>query len=485
MHRYEKLADHLRERIQAGYYRPEDRLPSVRSLAKAHGVSLSTVQQAYHQLEDAQLILARPKSGYFVAPTRERPRPPPVGRTAQRPVEVSHWDQVREGTCVLPDTRLFHLGRGMPDIEAPTLKPLMRALSRVSRRQDLIGLNYDTLYGRPELREEIARLSAGHGCRLHPNDIVITTGCHEAISIAMRAVCEPGGIIAVDSPSFYGALQSIRAYGMKAMEIPTDPETGISLEALELALEQWPIRAIQITATCNNPLGYTLSVERKRALYALARRFDVAIIEDDVYGDLAYAFPRPVTVKSFDEDGRVLLCSSFSKTLAPGLRLGWMAPGRYLERALHMKYVGTGSTATQGQMAVAEFIREGHFEPHLRRMRAQYQRNRNAMLDLIAEVFPGSTRVSYPEGGFLLWLECDAEVDTVALNGELMSEGIRIAPGIMFSATGKYRNCLRINYTVFDEPTRRAMRRVGERVHELSGQVSREASAVREAESAQ
>ncbi|WP_110654287.1 PLP-dependent aminotransferase family protein [Salinicola halimionae] len=470
MHRYERLAEHLRERIQAGYYRPDDRLPSVRALAAAHGVSLSTVQQAYHQLEDAQMIEARPKSGYFVSPRRERPTPPPVGRTAQRPVEVSQWEQVREGTCILPDTEVLHLGRGMPDIDAPTLKPLLRALSRVSRRQDLVGLNYDTLHGRLELREQIARLAIGHGCRLHPEELVVTTGCHEAISIAMRAVCEPGGIIAVDSPSFYGALQAIRAYGMKAMEIPTDPEHGISLEALELALEQWPIRAIQITPTCNNPLGYTLSIERKRALYALAQRFDVAIIEDDVYGDLTYAFPRPPTIKSFDDDGRVLLCSSFSKTLAPGLRLGWMAPGRYLERALHMKYVGTGSTATQGQMAVAEFIREGHFEPHLRKMRAQYQRNRNAALDLIVDAFPATTRVSYPEGGFMLWLECDPRIDTVTLNTRLMTEGIRIAPGVMFSATGKYRHCLRINYTLLDEPMKTALRRIGELVGETLGE---------------
>ncbi|KFF49111.1 GntR family transcriptional regulator [Gammaproteobacteria bacterium MFB021] len=467
MHRYERLADHLRERIQAGFYQVHERLPSVRALAQAHGVSLSTVQHAYHQLEDAQLIEARPKSGYFVSPRRERLPAPPVARTAQRPVEVSQWEHVREGTCVLPDASMHNLGRGMPDIDAPTLKPLLRALARVSRRQDLIGLNYDTLHGRPELREQIARLAVGQGCRLHPDDIVVTTGCHEAISIAMRAVCEPGGIIAVDSPSFYGALQSIRAYGMKAMEIPTDPETGISLEALELALEQWPIRAIQLTPTCNNPLGYTLSEARKRSLYALARRFDVAIIEDDVYGDLSYGFPRPPTIKSFDEDGRVLLCSSFSKTLAPGLRIGWIAPGRYHERALHMKYVGTGSTATQGQMAVAEFIREGHHEPHLRRMRAQYQGNRDRMLDVIARAFPASTRVSYPAGSFMLWLECADGIDSVALNRRLMEEGIRIAPGVVFSATGKYRHCLRLNHAVFDDEIARAVARVGQRVTEM------------------
>ena len=168
------------------------------------------------------------------------------------------------------------------------------------------------------------------GCHIPADDIIITTGCHEALSAAIRAVCEPGDIVAVDSPSFHGVMQALKGFGMKALELPSDPLTGISLSALELALEQWPIKAIQLTPTCNNPLGYIMPEANKRALLSLAQRYDVAIIEDDVYGELAYHYPRPRTIKSFDEDGRVLLCSSFSKTLAPGLRIGWIAPGRYL-----------------------------------------------------------------------------------------------------------------------------------------------------------
>ena len=216
----------------------------------------------------------------------------------------------------------------------------------------------------------------------------MTTGCHEALSTSIRAICEPGDIVAVDSPSFHGAMQTLKGLGMKALEIPTDPLTGISLDALELALEQWPIKAIQLTPNCNNPLGYIMPESRKRALLTLAQRFDVAIIEDDVYGELAYTYPRPRTIKSFDEDGRVLLCSSFSKTLAPGLRIGWVAPGRYLERVLHMKYISTGSTAPQPQIAIAEFLKGGHFEPHLRRMRTQYQRNRDMMIDWVSSLLP-------------------------------------------------------------------------------------------------
>ena len=201
---------------------------------------------------------------------------------------------------------------------------------------------------------------------------------------------------------------------------------------------------------------------RKRALVTLAQRFDVAIIEDDVYGELAYTYPRPRTIKSFDDDGRVLLCSSFSKTLAPGLRVGWVAPGRYLERVLHMKYISTGSTAPQPQLAVADFLKNGHFEPHLRKMRTQYQRNRDLMLGWVSRYFPAGTRASRPQGSFMLWLELPEGFDSLRLNRLLLGQGVQIVVGSIFSASGKYRNCLRMNYAqTLTAKTERAVQRVG------------------------
>ena len=443
---YMNLAQLLGDRIEQGFYRPGDRLPSVRALSVEHGVSLSTVQQAYRQLEDHGLAAPRPKSGYFVPVARELPGLPVVSRPTQRPVDISQWDQVVELMRASPREDVVQLGRGMPDVTSPTLRPLLRELARLSRHQAMPGLYYDTIYGTEVLREQIARLLVDAGCQLDMADLVVTTGCHEALSASIRAVCEPGDIVAVDSPSFFGAMQTLKGLGMKALEIPTDPITGISLQALELALEQWPIKAIQLTPNCNNPLGYIMPESRKRALLTLAQRFDVAIIEDDVYGDLAFSYPRPRTIKSFDEDGRVLLCSSFSKTLAPGLRIGWVAPGRYLERVLHMKYIGTGSTATQPQLAIAEFLKSGHFEPHLRRMRSQYQRSRDLMIDWVTRYFPPGTRCSRPQGGFMLWVELAEGFDTQKLNRQLLDEGVQIAVGSIFSASGKYRNCLRMNF---------------------------------------
>jgi len=469
---YVNLADLLGARIENGFYRPGDRLPSVRALSMEHGVSLSTVQQAYRLLEDNGLAAPKPKSGYFVPASRKAPALPAVGRPAQRPVDISQWDQVLELIRSKLDANVIQLGRGMPDVSSPTLRPLLRALGKISRRQDMPGLYYDNIYGTQALRDQIARLMLDSGCRVTANELVVTTGCHEALSASIRAICEPGDIVAVDSPSFFGAMQTLKGLGMKALEIPTDPITGISLDALELALEQWPIKAIQLTPNCNNPMGYIMPEARKKALLTLAQRFDVAVIEDDVYGDLAYTYPRPRTIKSFDVDGRVLLCSSFSKTLAPGLRIGWVAPGRYLERVLHMKYIGTGSTATQPQMAIAEFLQAGHYEPHLRRMRSQYQRGRDQMIDWITRYFPAGTRVSRPQGGFMMWVELADDFDTLRLNRALLDQGVQVAVGSIFSASGKYRNCLRMNYSA--KPTsevENAVRKVGTAISELMAQV--------------
>ncbi|MBU3058883.1 PLP-dependent aminotransferase family protein [Pseudomonas indica] len=465
---YVTLAELIGSRIQQGLYLPGDRLPSVRALSQEHGVSLSTVQQAYRQLEDDGLVEPRPKSGYFVPPSRQKPALPMVSRTAQRPVEVSQWDQVLELVSTPPYGDVVQLGRGIPDIEAPTLKPLLRSLSRLSRRQSLKELSYGCVEGEISLREQISRLVLDSGCRIPPEDIVVTTGCHEALSAALRAICQPGDIVAVDSPSFHGVMQALKGFGLKALELPTDPLTGINLEALEMALEQWPIKAIQLTPSCNNPLGYIMPEANKRALLELAQRYDVAIIEDDIYGELAYRYPRPRTIKSFDEDGRVLLCSSFSKTLAPGLRIGWIAPGRYLQRVLHMKYMSTGMSAQLPQLALAEFIGGGLYEPHLRRMRSQYAHGRELMTGWVSQYFPAGTRVSQPQGGFMLWVEMPQGFDSQRLNRLLAPHKVQVAPGSIFSAAGKYRNCLRMNFAPKpDARQEQAVRRVGETVSAL------------------
>jgi len=462
MTRYQHLACLLSDRIKQGLYRSGERLPSVRTLSSEHGVSISTVQQAYHLLEEKQLIVPQPRSGYFVATHKATPPVPALTRPVQRPVEVTQWDSVLELLSSRASDEVIQLGSGMPDLTQPTLKPLWKIMGRLAQKQQTELLNYDSLLGVSALREQVARLTIDSGCQLTAEDIVITTGCHEALSVSIRAVCAPGDIIAVESPAFHGTMQTLRGLGIRVIEIPTDSVTGISLDALALAFEQWPIKAVVVVPNCNNPLGFIMPEARKRALLALAQRVDAAIIEDDVYGELAWDYPRPVTLKSLDMDGRVLLCSSFSKTLAPGLRVGWVAPGRYRDRVLHMKYIGTGSTATLPQHTVAEFIRQGHYLPHLRRMRQVYQRNYETFSCWVRHYFPCGICVSRPQGGFLMWIELPEAFDAVRLNAELREASLQVAVGSLFSASGKYRNCLRLNYGLpVNEQTEQALAQLG------------------------
>ncbi|MBB3141471.1 aminotransferase-like domain-containing protein [Halomonas organivorans] len=467
--RYEQIADLLAQRMAQGIYPVGDRLPSIRTLCREQGISITTAQAAYARLEASGLAEARPRSGYYVLPQRRLDQLPTVSRPAQRPLEVSQWDQVLTIVEPVPGFQPLHrLGSGTPALDAATLRPLVQLLSGRYHAADARHLGYDSLAGDPALRLQVARLATASGCLLHPDDVLVTTGCQEALAIALGVLTSPGDVVAVDSPGFYGAMQILAAHGLKALEIPTDPRLGMSLEALELALDQWPVRAILVTPTCNNPLGYTMPDDRKRDLVALASRHDVAIIEDDIYGDLAFDNPRPLALKACDTEERVLLCSSFSKTLAPGLRVGWIAPGRYRDQALHEKYVSTGASATPPQRAVAAFIDKGRYQRHLREICRRYRRQRDIMIEWVARHFPAATRISHPQGGFQLWLEMPEGFDSLRLNERLASERLQVAPGPMFSASGKYRHCLRLSYAA--SPTAEleaAVRRIGEVAGEL------------------
>ncbi|TCL04744.1 GntR family transcriptional regulator [Sodalis ligni] len=465
--RYQNLASILSQRIEQGLYPAGIRLPSIRVLSKEHGVSITTVQQAYRELEDQQLVEARPKSGYFVSPLKTRPELPAVCSMSQCSLSIPQWDQVLEMVGPLKDGEITFVSAA-PDVSVSSLRPLTRALSHLSQRHDLRTLSYDDVRGSLELREQIARLLIDSGSHMDAGNIMITNGCREALSIAVRCVCAPGDIVAVESPSFHGSLQLLHGLGMKVLEIPTDPVNGISVEALELALDQWPVKAIMVTPTAHNPLGYNMPLERRQALLKLAQHYDVAIVEDDVYGELSFGYPRPATITSMDDEGRVLLCSSFSKTLAPGLRVGWIAPGSYMNRAVHMKYTGSGSTASLTQLAIVEFIKQGHYHKHVRRMRGQYQRNLAIMTGWITKYFPCGTRISRPQGGCLLWIELDHGIDTQRLNALLAEHNISIAVGAVFSTAGKFHSCMRINYAQpLTADIENAIRQIGVVIHQL------------------
>lgn len=453
MKKYETLARLISDQIDQGFYKRGDRLPSIRYLSQQRGVSISTVQEAYGLLERRGIAEVRPKSGHFVREIRSgMPDLPTAPEYPIKPVSTSKWAKVLHVLYRSESAEVLHLGRAVPFLNSPTLNPLQKSLASLTKKESIRGLSADYIFGCDELRQQVARLTAASGCRLSPEEIIITTGCQEALTCSLRAITKPGDTVITDSPSFYGLLQSIEACGLKTLEIPTNPQTGISLEAVELALEQWPVKVCLLTPSFNNPLGYCMPDEHKVRFLELIAKYDIAVLEDDVYGDLSYTFPRSRTLKSFDRDGRVILCSSFSKTVAPGLRVGWVAPGKYASKVMHMKYVSSMSTATLPQLAIADFIHKGGYDRHIRKMRELYHGNRDSMLELISHYMPEGTRATCPEGGYLLWVELPEVIDAMKLADRGLAEGVGVAPGTLFSTTDKYGHYIRMNFAHSDHP---------------------------------
>ncbi len=443
---YEQVASRLAEQIDEGLYRPGDRLPGVRRLARQFGVSISTIVQAQGLLEDDGHLEARPRSGYYVrAQVWPRPEAPAISRPTVRPMPVTGQELVLRLVQAANEPDFIQLGAAVPAPDFLPTRAIQRALAAAARAGGRELATYQFPPGSPELRRQIARRMADAGCRLTPDEIIITSGCQDALILALRAVASPGDVVVIESPSFYGLLQAIDSLGMKALEIPTDPATGISLEALELALEKWPVRACVLTANFSNPLGCVMPVDKKRALVALLARLDIPLIEDDIYGELGFAGDRPPALRAFDETGGVIYCASFSKSLSPGLRLGWMAPGRWREQIEYLKYVTSLAAPTLSQLAVADFLQHGGYDRHLRQVRGAYARQVAIMTRAVGKYFPEGARVTQPRGGFVLWVELPEKVDALSLCQQALEQRISIAPGPVFSASGKYRNFIRLN----------------------------------------
>jgi DNA-binding transcriptional MocR family regulator len=442
---YEQVADAIQAQIEAGTYRAGDRIPSVRKLREQHGVSLSTVLEACRVLEDRGLVRARPQSGHYVQP---RPKPTRTGPDHSRPAaEARHVD----ASLALR----LNLGIGNPQeptlgaaVQGPELMPiaaLNRLLGQALRYQPAACHSYDAPPGSPALRRVVAQRGVDTGCAVGPDEIVITSGAKEAVYLSIRAVTRPGDTVAVESPTYYALLEVVASLGLKVVEIASHPQRGIDLDDLDRALRSQPIAALALVSNFSNPTGACMSDDHKRRLVALLDLHDVPLVEDDVYGDLAFDGRRPHAIKAFDRRGSVLYCSSFSKTLSPGLRVGWAIPGRYQNELELLKLVVNQATAVGPQLAVAGFAESGGFDRHLRRVRRMYQEQMVRTIDAVTRHFPDTTRMTAPRGGHVLWVQLPGGVDSMELYDAAVPHGIRIAPGPMFSASLGYRSFIRLN----------------------------------------
>ncbi len=467
---YEEVASRISYLIEQGTLRPGDRVPSIRNLSKQLQVSINTVKEAYSQLEDRRLLEARPQSGYYVR-TRlpELPAEPVLDRPALSPTDVSLCTVYQMVMRDLLDPQLLQLGLGMPNPALLPVEKLNRMLARETRRFPLQSVAYELPPGNLRLRQQIAQRLLGCGCTLSSEQIVITSGCVDAVVLALRALCRPGDAVAIETPVYFNFLQLIEDMGLQALEIPASPRGGISLEALEYALlhNVGQVKACIVISNFNNPLGSRMSDDDKRRLVKLVEKHQVPLIEDDIYGDLSYSDDRPTVAKAYDRSGNVILCSSFTKTLAPGYRVGWVAAGRYQAQIEHGKMISSVATASPPQLAIAEFLANGGYDHHLRSIRRIYARQVAQMGDAIGRFFPAGTRVSRPQGGFVLWVEMPDAMDATKLYEQAKQFGISIAPGQIFSIEGKYQNCIRLNAARWDGCVEAAIETLGNLAKQL------------------
>ena len=431
--------------------------------------------QAYAMLENRGLIEARPQSGYYVRTPQRAIEEPGTTRPPRVPRLVGVQELVGRVLEASRDPALVPLGAAIPGAELVPTAKLQRIVSTIARRQPHSMATYGMPPGREELRRQIALRARDWGASVTADELIITNGCMEALNLCLRAVARPGDIIALESPTYFGVLQIIESLGMKALEVPTHPREGVSLEALALAIERETVKACLLMPNFSNPLGSTMPDAAKRRLVQMLAERDIPLIEDGVYNALHFSATPPYSAKAYDRKGMVMLCSSYTKCLAPGFRVGWVAPGRYYEQVRLLKFMSSGGTPELLQLAVAEFLENGGYERHLRSVQRTYSRLTELTQGAVARHFPAGTRATRPSGGFVLWVELPKGCDAVELYDRALQEHVGFAPGPMFSVTDRYRNCLRLSCAVPWTPRiEHALVRLGELAHRLAGRATRQ-----------
>ncbi|OWK42759.1 putative HTH-type transcriptional regulator YdcR [Pseudomonas oleovorans subsp. oleovorans] len=447
MKRYEKFADEIAELIRTGVLGPGEKVPSVRHASRTYGVSPSTVFQAYYLLEDRGLIQARARSGYFVREHAKRPlHEPELTAHAAQTTEVDVSELVFSVLASLKDPHTVPFGSAFPSPDLFPLPRLAKSMAHALRMLSPHEIIADMTAGNADLRRQIALRYMVSGVMLPMEELVISNGALEALNLCLQCVTQPGDLVAIESPTFYACLQVLERLQLKAVEIPVHPREGIDLGALSESLKQLPIKACWFMSSLQNPLGASMSETKKQALYELLVEHQVPLIEDDVYAELYFGSHPPKPVKSFDREGLVMHCSSFSKSLAPGYRIGWVAGGRYAEQIARLKLMTTISPSVPAQAALADYLQHGGYDRHLRKLRHALEMQQSAMLASAARHFPASTRVTRPSGGYFLWFEFPERLDSLQLLRLALAQGISLAPGPIFSASQGFRHCARLNY---------------------------------------
>lgn len=445
---YEQLADSIAQSILEGVLCRGDKLPSVRHASTSRHVSPSTVLEAYYLLEARGLITARERSGYFVTggAVKLPSSPEPVIQADPQLTQVDVSELVFQVLQSIRVKNIIPLGSAFP---SPLLFPranLARTMASSVQSMDPWA-SVDTLStGDANLRRQIALRYMMDGLHVAADEIIVTNGALDALNLCLMAVTRPGDTVLIESPTFYAALQAIERIGLRAIEVPSHPKDGIDLDAMERAIQRHKPKACWIMTNFQNPLGSLLSDAKKQALVALITKYQVPLIEDDVYSELYFGDKRPMPAKAFDTQGLVMHCSSFSKCLAPGYRVGWVVPGQYAQLVERLKLTTTISTSVPSQITLGKYLQKGGYDKHLRNLRHTLLVNQIKFVEAIERYFPEGTCLTAPQGGYFLWVKLPDGVDALQLHQLATANGISIAPGPIFSAQRNFKDYIRLNY---------------------------------------
>lgn len=467
---YLKIADTIEQQILNGTLEPGQKLPSIRTICREYGISQNTAINAYHTLERKLLIESRPQSGYFVRFSKRRqPSLPAVTSPAAIAHDADNDRIVQVVYESLGEEGHLPLALGFPANGLLPLDKLNKGLAKAARTLNGTAVSYEKTEGNERLRQQIARWSFAMDANLSSSDIMTTNGCLNAISYCLMAITKKGDTVAMESPVSFGMLQLAEVLGLKVLELPTDPQTGVDLNALEDALRKGLINCCLFISNFSNPLGSCMPDEHKKRAVQLLTNYSIPLIENDINGDVYFGSKRPKSCKTYDVAGLVLWCGSVSKTLAPGYRVGWVAPGKFKDELMRMKRNHTISNTSLTQVVIADFLETGRYENHLRKLRQTLQANLHQYSNTIAGYFPEGTKASRPRGGFVLWVELPKEIDTMLLYEKCLQAKIGFAPGRIFTLQNQFNNCLRLNYGLdWNDKLKNDLRYLGELISNVN-----------------
>ena len=470
-HLYMQVAAGLEKMIADDVLKIGDKLPSVRVLSDEYGISMGTAFQAYYHLEGKGLVESRPKSGYYVRFNQRRF--PELPRIIQ-PDVLSHDVTVKEmissiySDIAMHNDRIINLAMAVPDVSLLPTAKINKSVMHALRNSRDHCINYEHTQGNLELRKQVAKLAFNWGGKIKPDEVLVTNGCLEAITICLRAVTKPGDTVAVESPNYFGIFQAIENMGLKVVEVSSCFVSGLDLDCLQKVIKKFPIRACVVIPNFNNPLGGCMPDENKKKLVDIITRHNIPLIEDDIYGELYFGRTRPRTCKYYDTKGMVLHCSSLTKSLAPGYRIGWILPGKFLEQTKQIKRIHNISSPTLTQAAMAHFLQIGRYEYHLKGLRKALYTQCLRYMQGIVQYFPEDTKVSRPHGGFVIWVQLNKKVNGFKLRAEAMKHHISIMPGKVFSASCNYSNCIRISFgRPWDDDSDYALMMIGKLIQKM------------------